>query len=352
MPLWFSATPFVPGLWLALLLDALIGDPAWLVHPVVLIGRATGKTACFFRAMLPDRPMLAGLLTVLLTLALTLSACVLFFLVLGAVSVPALTGGAIVLLWTTLALRGLSLHGLAVYRALTGPETDRLEAGRAAVAMIVGRDTSRLDEQGVVRACVESVAENMSDGVVAPMFYGLAGNLAAVLAGLEQYGLAAAATAAMLYKAVNTMDSMFGYTNEEFLFFGRPAALLDDALNILPARISGLALVTCYCLVRPVAAARFTGSGSCGYAWRILWRDHAAHASPNAGWPEAAMAGLLGIRLGGAGVYFGQRVVKPCLGDNLTSPEPRHICAAVLWMVLASLCCASVFTFLAFICVI
>ncbi len=345
----FSRLAFVPGLWLALLIDGLIGDPGWLPHPVILVGRTSQRLADFFRAKLPAVPMLAGLLTVGATLVLTLFACVGLLLLLTLLSPWAAAIGSLLLLSTCLALRSLAEHALVVYYALT---EEGIIAARQAVAMIVGRDTSRLDEQGIVRACVESVAENMSDGVVAPMFYAMLGSLLAVWTGLDQYSLAGAATGAMLYKAVNTMDSMFGYKNEEFLLFGRAAARLDDAANFLPARMTGLILAITFCCLHPLAPSWLAGRAGCRHAWQILRRDHGNHKSPNAGWPEAAMAGILGIQLGGPSIYFGHRVEKPFLGNGLTAPQPDHIRAAVLWMALASLASGLVCTGVTFICVI
>ena len=353
---WFSSVLAYPtGLWLAIALDALLGDPAWLPHPVVLIGRTSQWLGNGFRKILPARLFLAGLLTVLSTLFLTLVACLAVLFALSRLSPLVLFAGSVLLLYTTLALRGLSEHALAVYKALTSAG---LAASRTAVGRIVGRDTSGLDEEGIVRACVESVAENMSDGVVAPMLHALAGSVLVSCAGLGQYSIAAAATAAMLYKAVNTMDSMFGYKNDAFLLFGKSAALLDDAANLLPARIAGFSLLITFCLARVCCLAReqkrsgIVQGISCMSAWRIMLRDHGRHASPNAGWPESAMAAILGIQLGGPGIYFGTKVDKPFLGDSLVKPEPDHIRAAILWMVLASLCAAFVFSCISFICVI
>ena len=179
-----------------------------------------------------------------------------------------------------------------------------MEAGRQAVAMIVGRDTAALDRAGVIRATVETVAENMVDGVTAPLFFAVMGAIAAPLIGVSP--IAAAALAALGYKAVNTMDSMFGYKNERYLTFGWAAARLDDVCNFIPARLSGLLLA---------AASSLLGL-DWKNAFRIFFRDRLCHASPNSGHSEAAVAGALGVQLGGVSIYFGSPVAKPTMGEK------------------------------------
>ena len=199
--------------------------------------------------------------------------------------------------------------------------------------MIVGRDTDQLDEAGIIRACVESVAENMSDGITAPLFWATVGAVAGLPAG-DPWPVVSAVTAAMLYKGTNTMDSMFGYKNSRYLEFGSCPARLDDLVNILPARISGLALV----LAAPLCGCSMENS------WRILRRDRSRHASPNAGWPEAAAAGALGLQLGGDSYYFGRLFRKPVLGDPLVSAGPQHILQVNRLVLSASLFCLLFFS--------
>ncbi|MBR2683433.1 MAG: cobalamin biosynthesis protein CobD, partial [Atopobiaceae bacterium] len=176
------------------------------------------------------------------------------------------------------------------------------QAGRQAVSMIVGRDTNALDEQGVIRAAVETVAENASDGFVAPLlFMALGGPVAGVF-----------------YKAVNTMDSMVGYKNEAYRFLGTAAARLDDVCNWIPARMTAALM----CLTAPLVG--LDGRD----AWRIWRRDHARHASPNSAHPEAACAGALGVRLAGPASYFGSVVDKPYIGDDLRPVESEDILRA------------------------
>ena len=174
-----------------------------------------------------------------------------------------------------------------------------LPAARKAVSRIVGRDTQNLTAEGVTKAAVETVAENASDGVIAPLLYMLIGG----------------APLALTYKAINTMDSMLGYKNEKYLYFGRIPAKLDDAANYLPSRLAGLL----WC-----AAAALTGNSAKG-AWRIWWRDRRNHASPNSAQTESACAGALGVQLAGPAYYFGEYYPKPTIGDALRPIEPEDI---------------------------
>ena len=185
---------------------------------------------------------------------------------------------------------------MKVYNAL---KEEGLEEGRKAVSMIVGRDTERLDEKGVVKAAVETIAENFSDGVAAPMFYMMLGG---TLAGY-------------FYKAVNTMDSMVGYKNEKYYYFGFAAAKLDDLANFIPARLSAFVMI---------AAAFLTGLDGKN-AWKIFWRDRFNHKSPNSAQTEAVCAGALRVQLAGNAYYFGKLYEKPTIGDDLRPVENRDI---------------------------
>ena len=203
------------------------------------------------------------------------------------------------IIYQLLATRNLRDMSMAVYRPLAAGE---LASARRAVGEIVGRDTAALDEAGIIRAAVETVAENSSDGVLAPLLYCAIGG----------------APLMALYKAINTMDSMVGYQNERYQHFGRVAARLDDVANYLPARLCGALMV----------AAAALGGGDARGAARILWRDHARHQSPNAAWPEAACAGALGLMLGGPSLYGGRVVQKPSIGDRLRPIAPLDIIRA------------------------
>jgi len=289
--------------------DFVFGDPRFLPHPVRLIGRLCTFTEEQTRSAIAG-PAMAGALTVVavllatgLTLALALWAC-------AVVSPLVADIVAVFLFYTSVAAHDLASHSRAVYRRLVA---DDLDGARQAVAMIVGRDTTQLDRQGVCRAAVETVAENAVDGVTAPLFWGIGASLLAVPGSASPIVLTA--IGALLYKAVNTMDSMFGYKNEKYLQFGRTAARLDDLANFLPARLTPVFLVLAAAIQRLDWRA----------ALRICRRDRLRHASPNSGHPEATVAGALGVRLGGPSVYFGTIVDKPWLGDDRRAIDAEDI---------------------------
>lgn len=289
----------VYGAILSFLMDLLLGDPVWMPHPVVFMGKCITKLEKFLRRGLPDTE--TGLLWGGKILA--------FCLPVGTLIV---SGGAIWLLgkihpalgfllgvfwgWQALAMRDLKKESKNVYEKLTG---DTIENARLAVSRIVGRDTQSLSVEGVTKAAVETVAENFSDGVVAPMVYLLLGG----------------APLALCYKAINTMDSMVGYKNERYLRFGRAAAKLDDIANYLPSRIAALLWV---------AAAALTGNDARS-AWRIWRRDRRNHASPNSAQTESACAGALNVQLAGPAYYFGEYYKKPTIGDAVRPIEPEDI---------------------------
>lgn len=281
------------------LLDCLLGDPEKMPHPVIWMGKAISRLEKWLRRHLPQTPkgertggrILAFTLPVG-TLLISGGLCWLFWWI------HPLLGLALQILWCwqALAMRCLAKESRNVYRCL---KTDGLEAGRNAVARIVGRDTAQLSEQGVIKATVETVAENFSDGVLAPLLYMLIGG----------------APLALAYKAINTMDSMVGYKNDKYLHFGRAAAKLDDVANYIPSRISALLWI----VASPLAG------GSLKNAWKIWRRDRRNHASPNSAQTESACAGSLGIQLAGPASYFGKRLEKPYIGDATREIEPEDI---------------------------
>ncbi len=284
------------------LLDLLFGDPDWIPHPVVIMGRGISWFERTVRPRFPSTPegeFRSGLLLAVslpvLTFLLTWSLCF------AAYRLHPLAGLALQSFWCwqALALRGLAEESKRVYRALAAGD---LPGARAAVSRIVGRDTERLDSEGVTKAAVETVAENFSDGVAAPLLFMFLGG----------------APLALTYKAVNTMDSMVAYKNEKYLWFGRAAAKLDDAANFLPSRIAAVFWILGAGLAGQDAASAF----------RIWMRDADRHVSPNAGQTEAACAGALGIQLGGDAWYFGERHEKAALGDALRPCEPEDILRA------------------------
>ena len=288
------ALPFLFGY----LLDLLLGDPPSWPHPVRLLGR----TCQYWEKVFYAKEVMAGGLYWVAVMGTTFTAVVVA-LVLAAL-LPSLFAIALLsyLIYSGLATRSLHRESALVDEALARGD---LAGARARLARIVGRETAQLSPEEIRRAVIETVAENLADGVVAPMSY-------LVLLGLP--GL-------FLYKAANTMDSMVGYKNYRYAKFGRVAARMDDVLNFLPARL---------CSLLVVLAAILTGLDGRG-AWRILRRDAGNAASPNAGWPEAAVAGALKVRLGGPSTYFGRVADKPFIGDpSLEVLNAGHYRRAVL----------------------
>ena len=291
-------------------LDALFGDPAWLPHPVVYMGKAISKLEKFLRPRLPKTPQGELLGGAIVAFCLPVGTFLLTGLVCwGAARLHPLLGLAVQMFWCgqALAARGLVQESTNVYKELKKPD---LPGARKAVSRIVGRDTAELTAEGVTKAAVETVAENASDGVIAPLLYMLIGG----------------APLALTYKAINTMDSMLGYKNERYLYFGRVPAKLDDAANYLPSRLAALLWV---------AAAAFTHNDAKG-AWKIWRRDRRRHASPNSAQTESACAGALGVQLAGPAYYFGQYYPKLTIGDALRPIEPEDILRANRMMYVAS----------------
>lgn len=291
----------------AFALDLALGDPRWLPHPVRLIGWAATTLEKILTYCL-GRTYLAGMLftTLIVGATWTIAAA----LVLAATYCDWRAGLVVqtLLLYTTLAARDLDVESSRVYRALAGND---LPAARRALSMIVGRDTHSLDETEVVRGTVETVAESSVDGVVAPLLFGFVGG----------------AAAAMAYKAINTLDSMVGHRDERYGHFGWASARLDDLANLVPARLARL--------LYPIA------SFVCGYdaagSWRVAWRDGRKSPSPNAAIAEAAMAGALGVRLGGTNYYDGVATVRPYLGEALGPLAVNHIAVAIRLMYVVSI---------------
>ncbi|PID75791.1 MAG: cobalamin biosynthesis protein CobD [Deltaproteobacteria bacterium] len=295
---------------LALCLDFLLGDPRWYPHPVRGIGWLIEKTERVFRRFVANE-LAAGF-----GLVVTVLILVAFFVYLPLLFAQRFSpflewAFAVALIYSALSTKDLLVHSTTVFEALENCVDITL--CRRKVAMMVGRDTSQLSREQVCRACVESVAENMVDGSTAPLFYALLGGGAASFLSLSP--IAGSAVAIFVYKAINTMDSMLGYKNQKYLYLGRVAARLDDVVNYIPARLSAVCLV--------VSAALL------GLDWRralrIYLRDNDNHSSPNAGHPEAAVSGALGVQLGGPSVYFGKVIEKPLIGDSLCQLEARHI---------------------------
>ncbi|MCR8549007.1 adenosylcobinamide-phosphate synthase CbiB [Salipiger sp. P9] len=275
-------------------IDALLGWPAGLFarirHPVVWLGTLIAALETRLNGGAPLRRRAAGALTAVVVLTAALLPALLVQAALPAGWIGIVLGG--VCAWPLLAVRSMHDHVAAVARPLAA---GNLPAARRAVAMIVGRDPERLDEAGLARAALESLAENSSDGIVAPLFWGLIGGLPGIAA----------------YKAVNTMDSMIGHRNARYEDFGKAAARLDDLVNLIPARLTGLLFAL--------------ASGRMRTALRVMARDAAQHRSPNAGWPEAALAGALPARLSGPRAYGDRVSEEPWVNGGAPDPGPQTL---------------------------
>lgn len=282
------------------LLDLCIGDPEDWWHPVRGIGWLIGTLERILRQCFPKCPageIAAGGVMAALVLAAAAGISGGILAAAGRVHPVLRFLMMCVMNWQILAAKSLRTESMKVYDAL---EKGDVEQARLAVSRIVGRDTKPLSEEGIIRAAVETVAENTSDGVIAPLFYLL---LAGPVGGF-------------VYKAVNTMDSMTGYRNERYLYFGRVPARLDDAANLIPARLAAFFLIGA-----AWAMPGFDGKG----AWRIWLRDRYCHKSPNSAHGEAACAGALGVELAGPAWYFGVLKEKPFIGDRTREAEAEDI---------------------------
>ncbi len=293
------------------LIDFIVGDPQGLWHPVCGIGSLISRMEKKLRKNTEDTPqnlLLAGAALAVTIPCMTVMITAVLLLAAGFIH-PYLRFVLMCVLdgWI-LAARSLKTESMKVYRRL---KEKNLNGARHAVSMIVGRDTERLTAEGVTRAAVETVAENASDGVIAPLlfllFFGPVGGF--------------------FYKAVNTMDSMVGYKNEKYLYFGRAAAKLDDLVNYIPARLTGLAFAAAACLIPGMSGKN---------AFKIWRRDRRNHKSPNSAQSESACAGALGVQLAGDAWYFGELYHKPAIGDALRPIEPEDIPRANRLMYVAS----------------
>lgn len=302
-----SLSASLPLLLAALLIEAAIGYPArlfaWIGHPVTWIGALIGwlDRSLNQESMSFAMRRMAGVVALLILLGVTLFAS-LALVALCRLAAPLALLPLALLASSLLAQRSLHEH---VARVAEGLERDGLAGGREAVSMIVGRDPESLDEAGVARAAIESLSENFSDGIVAPAFWLGVGGL----------------PGGVLYKAINTADSMIGHKSPRHLAFGWAAARLDDLVNLPASRLTALLLI---------AAAALDRNADAGAAWRAVHRDAGRHRSPNAGWPEAAMAGALGLRLAGPRVYGEVRVEDSWMGDGRAEATAADIRRALV----------------------
>lgn len=302
-------------------LDLLIGDPHFIPHPVRLIGSLISfcdkRLNCDAGYNISEKKLnlikyKRGMLLAFTVIFATFAISVIIIVAAYSINLYAGIIVEVVMTWQILATKCLRVESMRVYDAL---RTDGVDAGRKAVSMIVGRDTSVLDAAGVTRAAVETIAENTSDGVIAPMLYTAIGG----------------PVLGFVYKAVNTMDSMIGYKNDKYMYFGRFAARLDDVVNFIPARISAYMMI----VAAFIGGRQFDGRN----AYRIFKRDRFNHASPNSAQTESVCAGALRVRLAGDAVYFGKLVKKKYIGDRLREIEYEDIKRANRLMYITAFLC-------------
>lgn len=302
-------------------LDLLIGDPHFIPHPVRLIGSLISfcdkRLNCDAGYNISEKKInlikyKRGMLLVFTVIFATFAMSVIIIVAAYSINLYAGVIAEAVMTWQILATKCLRVESMRVYDAL---RTDGVDAGRRAVSMIVGRDTSVLDAAGVTRAAVETIAENTSDGVIAPMLYTAIGG----------------PVLGFVYKAVNTMDSMLGYKNDKYMYFGRFAARLDDVVNFIPARISAYLMIA----AAFIGGRQFDGKN----AYRIFKRDRFNHASPNSAQTESVCAGALRVQLAGDAVYFGKLVKKKYIGDCLREIEYEDIKRANRLMYITAFLC-------------
>jgi len=289
----------LPAVYLA---DQIAGDPEWLPHPVRLMGCAISRGEKLLRK--PDQ---SGGSELVAGAALTLTVVLTSYFLTKLIIVQAYRRSKflgfiteIALGWTCLAARNLRDEASLVLAAL---DAEEISIARRHLARIVGRDTKNLDIEEISRALIETLAESASDGIVAPLFYMSVGGV----------------PLAMAYKAINTLDSMIGHADDSYFYFGKTAARLDDAVNFLPARMTALAIV---------AACGCSKTDACA-ASKVWLRDGNRHKSPNAGQPESAMSGALGVRLGGGNFYEGDFIPAEAIGEEFSAPQPRHARKAI-----------------------
>ena len=289
------------------ILDLIFGDPIWLWHPVILIGKVIAFTEKTIRRLIPissEEPIESkgpkekeiGILLVIVVCLVTVGSSFLILWIAYRIHPFLKIGIESIMCYQILATKSLKTESMKVYQRLKDRD---IEGGREQLSMIVGRDTNRLDEKGMIKATVETIAENTSDGVIAPLFY------------MMFFG----AVGGFLYKAINTMDSMVGYKNETYRFVGWAAARLDDAANFIPSRVSAILMIASAWILRMDWKKAIT----------IFHRDRFCHASPNSAQTEAVCAGALRIQLAGDAYYFGILYPKKTIGDDLREPEMEDI---------------------------
>ena len=300
------------------ILDLIFGDPHWLPHPICLIGNLIGFLDKKLRRMLAPGEtalLLGGALMVIIVLVISFVVPMAILLAAGMVSPWLAFALETLMCYQIFATKCLRDESMKVYTALHNHD---LADARVKLSWIVGRDTQNLDEEEITKGAVETVAENTADGIIAPMFYMFLGGV----------------PLAFLYKGINTMDSMVGYKNDKFLYFGRCAAKLDDLANLLPARITGLVMI----------GAAFVLGLDGKNAWKIFWRDRYNHLSPNSAMTESVTAGALNIQLGGDHFYFGKLVHKDTIGDDIRPVCPEDIVKTNRLLYMTAVLCLVLFS--------
>jgi adenosylcobinamide-phosphate synthase len=285
---------------IAVIIDLILGDPYWLPHPVIFIGKLIKLIENKARAAAKSNKGLkyaGGIMVIVVAVVCFILPAILLYCTWSVKPLFHIVN--ISILWTTIAAKCLKDESMKVYYAL---EKLDISLARKYTSYIVGRDTKNLEDKEIIRATVETVAENTSDGVIAPLFYGIIG----------------ASPLAMMYKGINTMDSMVGYINEPYTYIGFFPAKTDDVFNYIPARITGLIM----CITAPIFRVSILKS------FKIMIRDRKNHKSPNCAYPEAATAAILKVQLGGNNVYFGKVMDKPTIGDKLRELNKEDIASA------------------------
>lgn len=300
------------------ILDLLFGDPRWLPHPICLIGNLIGFLEKRLRSLFAfsnTELLLSGALMVVIVLFVSYAVPYLILQEAEKISVWLAFALETIMFYQIFATKCLKDESMKVYEALKKKD---LTDARLKLSWIVGRDTKNLTEEEVAKGAVETVAENTADGIVAPMFYMFIGG----------------APLAFLYKAINTMDSMVGYKNDKYLYFGRCAAKLDDLANLIPARITGITMIM---------AAYFLNLDA-KQAWKTFWRDRYNHLSPNSAMTESVAAGALNIQLGGGHFYFGKWVHKDTIGDDIRPVHYNDIVTVNNLLYMTSVICILLFS--------
>ena len=302
---------FLVKIWISFILDLIFGDPEKITHPVQIIG----KMITFLEKRLYEKKgsFIGGAILNMLVIASTFLA--MYFLVKLTKINKVFEIIEIYLMYTVFSVKSLAREGKRVYGIL---KLGNLKVAREKLSYLVSRDTEKLDKLMIIRSTMETISENMVDGVIAPMFYMFVGGL----------------SLAMAYKAINTLDSMVGYKNEKYAKFGTFSAKLDDMVNFIPARISGIF----------ITAASYILRYNYKNAWKIFKRDRKNHASPNSGHSESAVAGALGVQFGGKVSYFGKEVKKPTIGDKLKEFRLDDIKKNILLMYMTSFVSMSCFS--------